>query len=185
MISVQPVKLCKTCPTSDNMCIHSQSSSSKLRQTTSFLSAYFPSLLPLAFYFYSFPHSSTLFLSTLVLFFLYCWALSPSDPETEQYGWKPTSKICFLFILSFPFTLMRGKPHWAVCYSKYLAIFSADLSPPPTVLPPPPKKSFIPFSPHIFFQFQDIEHEKDSIMIEEVENGKRGVSLTKKAMSTE
>lgn len=70
MISVQPVKLFKTWPTSDNMCIHSQSSSSKLRQTTSFLSACFPSLLPLAFYFYSFPHSSTLFLSALVLFFI-------------------------------------------------------------------------------------------------------------------
>lgn len=79
--------------------------------------------------------------------FLYCWALSPSDPETEQYGWKPTSKICFLFILSFLFTLMRGKPHWGVCYSKYLAIFSADLSPPPTV-PPPKKKLHSIFSPY-------------------------------------
>lgn len=48
--------------------------------------------------------------------------------------------------------------------------------------PPPQRKSFIPFSPHIFFQFQDIEHEKDSIMIEEVENGKRGVNLTKKSI---
>lgn len=180
MISVQPVKLCKTWPTSDNMCIHSKSSSSKLRQTTSFLSACFPS--PFGFLFLQLPS----FINSLPLrsyaIFLYCWALSPSDLETEQYGWKPTSKICFLFILSFLFTLMRGKPHWAVCYSKYLAIFSADLSPPPTA---PPPKSFIPFSPHIFFQFQDIEHEKDSIMIEEVENGKRGVSLTKKALSTE
>lgn len=158
-------------------CIHSQSSSSKLRQTTSFLSACFPSLLPLAFYFYSFPHSSTLFLSALVLFFI---LLSTIPFRSRNWTIWLEADIKNLLplhsVLSFHVN-ERNVIQNILPSSLQIYLLLQQF--------PPQRKSFIPFSPHIFFQFQDIEHEKDSIMIEEVENGKRGVNLTKKALSTE
>lgn len=51
----------------------------------------------------------------------------PTDPGTEQCGAKPTSKECFLFILSFLSKLMRGKPSFDKSAFQHISPFSLFL----------------------------------------------------------
>ena len=78
----------------------------------------------LAFYFSGLPHSSARFLSPLLLFLFYGWNIPQMIENLNNEAQSWIAKICFLFILSLVFLLMRENIQWAACFSKYLAIFT-------------------------------------------------------------
>lgn len=87
---------------SSNICIHSQSNVSTLRQATASFC-----LLP-PFYFYGVPHSSAAS-SLLYSTFVSTENITQLIQNMNNVAPSQLSKICFLLILSFLFTLMRGK----------------------------------------------------------------------------
>lgn len=111
-------------------------------------------LLPSAFYFYSLPHSSTLFS------FAACFPTAANIPQRmrslNNVPQSLTSKRRLLLVLSSLLTLMREKQlHQAACYSQYLSIvlhisFFIQIRSPNCL-----SSHFFPISS----QYQYIEHE--------------------------
>lgn len=66
-------------------------------------------LPPLTFYFCGLPHSSTLFLSPLLLFYFHRWKHSSTDPEPEQWGSKPNTKNTLSLHSVLSFHVNEGK----------------------------------------------------------------------------
>lgn len=152
--------------TNDNICINGQSCLDKLRPLPFYVD--FP-LLPSAFYFYSLPHSSTLFPSPPLL--------SPLKTSLDWTMWleakhkKKNQKTCVLFILSPLLTLMREKPSQSILFYLHLSLCLHTLQISFLLSFPPSFRFFFLLLP---LSFLHTEHENHLITRGGTENVGRG-----------